>query len=191
MTDEEVFDVENEEEEIEEEVNAPMDGEYPGQPDATPYTEEELEEFYIDGFVWGQEDMGVRKEISVMPIENDGGTIVLEVTIDGKPFSPKETAAHLLEASVLFGSYVLAVDEYKEGSKKMWAISQCLYFQGKDLSRTIAEVRISAARQIYGYLKNIGAGDRFMLLNTAKTAPEKKALEKPIFFNHNYGYQQG
>ena len=185
MNDEEVFDIENEEEE---EPNAPMDGEYPDMPDATPYTEEELEEFYIDGFIWAQEDMGTRKQIEVLNVAGEGEPYVMEATIDNKAFSPKESAQHLLEASIIFGEFILAVDEYKEGSKKKWAISQALFFQGKDLTRTIAEVRISAARQIYGFLLNIGAGDRFMLLNTAKTAPEKKEMENPIFFNHNHGY---
>jgi len=180
MTDEEVFDAESEE------VNAPMDGEFPGMPDYTPYTPEELEEFYVDGFIWGQEDMGDRKYIRAWREDEE----TVKVEIDGKDFSPKEIKDILLEAMVAFGEFELAVDEYKDGNKKKWAISQAILFGGKDLSRTIAEVRISAARQIYGYLVNRGAGDRFMLLNTAKNAVEKKALENPCFFNYNHGYHQ-
>jgi len=180
--DDDVFDVESPAD-----LNAPMDGEYPGQPDATPYTQEELEEFCSNGSYWGQESMGDRKYIEVLRNEE---TLEVEPLIDGKSISPKEISDLLLEAYGVFGAYALAVDEYKEGNKKKWAISQAVFYKDKGLSRTIAEVRISAARNIYGYLLNKGAGDRFMLLNTAKSASEKRELENPLFFEHNRGYER-
>jgi len=191
MNDEEVFDVENEEKA----VYAPMDGEYPDQPDEDPpeiarelvdeSVKQQIELWVTDGNIWGQENMGVRKTISVAPVDEERKT---EVMLDDKEISPKDLIEPLLEAGVLFGPFTLAVDEYKDGSKKKFAISQAIVFKGNDLSRTVAEVRLSAARQVYGFLVNSGEAERFSILDTAKSVEEKRALEHPAFFGLNFGY---
>lgn len=200
MNDEEVFDAENEETP----KYAPMNGVYPSQPDEDPLDSiqaevdaetdaeiafelegEELELLIFDGNIWGQETKGKRKYISV---DTDDEERTIEVMLDEKEISPKDLIEPLLEANVLFGPFTIAVDEYKDGSKKKFAISQAVVFKGIDLSRTVAEVRLSAARQVYGFLVNSGEAERFSMLGTAKSAEEKRALEHPTFFGLNFGY---
>lgn len=176
----EVFDAENEE--------SPPPFHAEGEP--SQEIEDKLDEFYLamvaDDNYFGQECKGNRVIIVVKQADGEEPD---ELTINGKEASPKEVAEALWEARKLFGNYSLAVDEYKDKSKKMWAISQAIAFKDKDLTRTVTSVRLSAAREIYGYLVNLGVGDRFSLLETAKSPEEKKALESPIFFHANRGYE--
>jgi hypothetical protein len=146
---------------------------------------EQLETVITNGFMWGQEVKGTRKYISVAP---PGEEREFEVMLDDGPMSPTDIDDALIAAGRLFAPFILAVDEYKDGNKKKFAISQATEFKGKDLIRTIAEVRVSAAREIYGFLVNAGASERVMLLNTVKTVEEKRELKKPFFFNSNAGY---
>ena len=147
---------------------------------------EELAHLLADGDVIAQESMGERKIISVAPVDEERQFAVM---IDGKELKPDAPREALQEAGDLFGAYDLAVDEYKEGNKKKWAISQALTFKGIDMRRTIPSVRLSAAREVYGFLINKGQMDRFTLLETAYTAPEKAALKNPVFFHRNRGYE--
>ena len=148
--------------------------------------DEELAHLIADGDVIAQESVGERKIISVAPVDEARASVAL---IDGEPLKPASVAEALGEAGNLFGSFDLAVDEYKEGNKKKWAISQALTFKGIDMRRTIPSVRLSAAREVYGFLINKGQEDRFTLLRTAYTVPEKAALKKPVFFHRNRGYE--
>lgn len=180
--DEEVFDAENEE------VESPPPFHAEGEP--SEEVEKKLDELYeamvADDNYFAQESKGKRVIIVVKQAHDEEPD---ELTIDGKEASPKEVAEALWEARRLFDDYSLAVDEYKEKNKKMWAISQALVFKGKDLSRTVTSVRLSAAREVYGYLVNLGIGDRISLLETAKSPEEKKALESPVFLHANRGYE--
>jgi hypothetical protein len=151
-----------------------------------PPAEEELGEFINDGDYMAQESMGERKIISVSPPDEEREHFVM---IDGKAFTPKETAQALEDAFDLFGAYDLAVDEYKEGSKKKWAISQALKFKGVDMRRTVPSVRLSAARELFGFFVNKGQEDRFIFLKPAMKKEEKGALENPVFFSKNRGYE--
>lgn len=152
--------------------------------------EDKLDEMYeqmvADDNYFAQESKGKRVFIVVKETDDEEPD---ELSIDGKEASPKEVAEALWEARNLFGNYSLAVDEYKDKNKKMWAVSQAVAFKGKDLTRTVTSVRLSAAREIYGYLVNLGIGDRISLLETAKSPEEKKALKSPVFIHANRGYE--
>lgn len=154
-----------------------------GQPDSDEETERDgLREEMLDSPAWlAQKNMGKRKMIEVL--ENG-------VTIDGKELTPKEFALALQDSFTLFGPFTLAVDEYKDGSRKMFAISQALVWKGVDLSRTVTSVRLSAVREIYGFLVNKGQGDRVIMLVTYMLSEDKRALENPRFFHSNKGYDQ-
>lgn len=156
-----------------------------GQP-SQKIEDEELADKIADGEVIGQENMGERKIITVAPTDEER---IFFVMIEGKEFKPEGVAQALEEAETIFGSYDLAVDEYKVGNKKKWAISQALRFKGVDMRRTVPSVRLSAAREIYGFLVNKGQEDRFTLLKPAYLTPEKAALENPSFFHKNRGYE--
>ena len=169
-------------EELEEEVfdtekGLPLgDDDAPSQPDGDG---EWPPEVWEDVSWLAQENMGTRREISVL---EDA------VLIDNTPLALKELSAALQESYALFGPFTLAVDEYKKGSKKMFAISQAIAWKGVDLARTVTSVRLSAVREIYGFLVNKGQEDRVIALDTVRTKKEKEALDNPRFFHSNRGY---
>lgn len=170
--DDEVFDTEN----------APMDGEYLGQPDEGPAVKEIPSEEQMNDVDWfAQEAVGSIKTIEV---QADA------VTIDGKVLTPKEFASSLQAGFALFGPYTLVVFEYKDGAKKKYSISQAIVWKGIDLSRTVTSVRLSAVREIYGFLVNQDQKDRVSIATTVRTLEEKQALEDPFFFHANRGYDQ-
>ncbi|MGW8178040.1 MAG: hypothetical protein ACWGQW_04500 [bacterium] len=145
---------------------------------------DELAFLVSDDNIVGQEDKGTRKIIQVTEGTAEEPAVC---AIDGKEL-PEKVSQALWETQKLFGDFILAVDE-SGGKNKKWAISQALMFKSKDLMRTIFPVRLSAAREIYGFLVNKGLGDKFELLEVARTPEEKKALKKPNFFNTNHGYE--